>query len=184
MDGQAAQSKRNRAGQSKRSQAGQSTGGEVEQSTGGEVEQDHDVTTTRAHEPDRGPRIAVGAVVVDDGRLLAVRRARPPAQGRWTLPGGRVEPGERVRAAVARETAEETGLTVRVGALLGWTEHLDEDHHYVILDFLAEATAARAPIAGDDAAAVAWLTRGELVAAGPTDGLVAFLEEWGVSLRP
>lgn len=134
--------------------------------------------------PPPWPRLAVGAVVVRDGRLLAVRRARPPAQGRWTLPGGRVEPGERVEAALVREVAEETGLQVRVDRLLGWTEHLDDAHHFVILDFLAEPLGPGAPVAGDDAAAVAWMTRGELQAAGPTDGLIGFLERHGVRLHP
>jgi 8-oxo-dGTP diphosphatase len=131
-----------------------------------------------------GPQLAVGAAVVDDGRLLTVRRARPPAKGRWTLPGGRVEAGERVADAVAREVAEETGLRVEAGALLGWTEHLDDEHHYVILDFRARLLAPGTPVAGDDAADVAWLTRSELRAAGPTEGLVEFLEERGVRLRP
>jgi 8-oxo-dGTP diphosphatase len=131
-----------------------------------------------------GPQLAVGAVVVDDGRLLTVRRARPPAQGRWTLPGGRVEAFERAADAVAREVAEETGLRVEPGGLLGWTEHLDERHHYVILDFHARLLAPGTPVAGDDAAEVAWLTRSELRAAGPTEGLVEFLEERGVRLRP
>jgi ADP-ribose pyrophosphatase YjhB (NUDIX family) len=62
----------------------------------------------------------VGAVVVgSDGRLLLVRRANAPGRGLWSLPGGRVEPGETDEQAVAREVAEETGLRVSVGALVG-----------------------------------------------------------------
>jgi 8-oxo-dGTP diphosphatase len=130
------------------------------------------------------PQVAVGAVVVRDGRLLAVRRGRPPAQGRWTLPGGRVEPGEAVLDAVVREVAEETGLPVTVGELLGWWEHLDDDHHYVILDFLAQPAGSTDAVAGDDAAEVAWMTRSQLLEAGTTDGLLGLLDERGVTLAP
>ena len=134
--------------------------------------------------PRAAPQVAVGAVIVHEGRLLTVRRGSPPGRGRWTIPGGRVERGEPVVDAVAREVAEETGLTVAVGALLGWTEHLDTEHHYVILDFLAEPVGSLAPVAGDDAAAVAWMGRRELAAAATTDGLLEVLEAWGVQLRP
>jgi len=68
------------------------------------------------------PRLAVGAVVIDraeaEPRFLLVRRAKPPLMGSWSLPGGRVEAGERIEAAVAREVQEESGLVVRVGALV------------------------------------------------------------------
>ena len=131
-----------------------------------------------------GPQVAVGAVVVQEGRLLTVRRGRPPAEGRWTIPGGRVEPGEPLLQAVAREVAEETRLSVRVGELLGWTEHLGDRHHYVILDFLAEPVGSTEAVAGDDAAEVAWMTRAQLMEVRTTDGLLPFLEQRGVTLAP
>jgi 8-oxo-dGTP diphosphatase len=130
------------------------------------------------------PQLAVGAVVVRSGRLLVVRRGHPPAQGRWTLPGGRVEPGEPVLDAVAREVVEETGLRVRVGELLAWWEHLGDEHHYVILDFLAEPLGRAEAVAGDDAAEVGWMTRAQLLEVDTTDGLLGLLEDKGVVLEP
>ncbi len=119
----------------------------------------------------------------DAARLLVVRRAHAPAQGRWTVPGGRVEGGETVRAAVAREVAEETTLRVEVGGLVGVHELITDAHHVVILDFHATVVSGT-PHAGDDATDVAWMGRAELLAAGPTDGLLDFLDRNGVGLAP
>lgn len=133
------------------------------------------------------PQVAVGAVVRDpEGRLLVVRRGQPPAEGRWTLPGGRVEPGERVHEAVRREVAEETGLDVEVGDLVGHLDVIDDQHHFVILDLFANVRddAPGPPRAGDDVTDVAWMTRGELDAASTTDGLLEFLDEHGVEIAP
>lgn len=130
------------------------------------------------------PVVAVGAVVRDRaGRLLVIQRGQPPMQGRWTLPGGRLERGETIAAAVAREVAEETGLTVDVGPLVGVHEIVTADHHLVILDHEAWVTAGE-PDAASDAADVAWMGRAELEAAGPTDGLIGFLDRYGVELAP
>ena len=130
------------------------------------------------------PVVVVGAIVVDDaGRLLVVKRANPPAQGRWSVPGGRVELGESLADAVAREVLEETGLVVEVGALAGVAEVNDGRYHVVILDHHARVTGGEL-LAGDDAAAVAWLRRSELDALELTDGLIAYLEQWGVQLAP
>jgi ADP-ribose pyrophosphatase YjhB (NUDIX family) len=88
------------------------------------------------------PEIAVGGVVVRDGPdgrpadLLLVERGRGAGAGRWSVPGGRIEPGERATDAVVREVAEETGLAVQVDGFLGWVERIDPvgGWHYVILD--------------------------------------------------
>lgn len=134
--------------------------------------------------PIERPAIAVGAVVRDEERrLLVVRRGRPPAAGRWTVPGGHVERGEHLRDAVRREVAEETALDVVVGGLVGVHEVLGDDHHIVILDFHAEVVGGTAR-AGDDATDLGWMGRGELAAAGPTDGLLDFLDRHGVELAP
>ena len=127
------------------------------------------------------PQVCVGAVAVDDGRLLLVRRGRPPGRGAWSLPGGRVEAGETVGEAVVREVAEETGLEALCGPLLGWVERIDEDHHFVILDFVVEVLDPVAPTAGDDAAEAAWVPL-DVVGEMPdlVDGLAEFLHEHGV----
>ncbi|MFP5309529.1 MAG: NUDIX domain-containing protein [Actinomycetes bacterium] len=135
------------------------------------------------------PTVAVGAVVRDERRrLLVVRRGNPPARGAWSLPGGRQEPGESLEEAVAREVAEETGLTVEVGGLVGHLEVRDPDAgvHFVVLDFHAEVVDAdgRAPVAGDDVTDAAWMGRAELEAAGPSPRLLTFLDEHAVALAP
>lgn len=130
------------------------------------------------------PVVGAGAVVQDgEGRLLVVQRGRAPARGRWSLPGGRVEAGEVAADAAAREVREETGLRVEVTSFLGYVEHIFDDHHIVILDFLAVVTGGQLA-AGDDADRVAWVTRRELEDLPTTDGLVDFLDGHGVELAP
>ncbi len=96
--------------------------------------------TTRAY-PDR-PFASVGAVIVEDGRVLLVQRGQPPLQGQWSLPGGAVEVGETLSAALQREVLEETGLVVEVGPLVEVLDriHLDAaaqvEYHYVLIDYL------------------------------------------------
>jgi 8-oxo-dGTP diphosphatase len=126
------------------------------------------------------PEVAVGAVVVRDGRLLLVRRGRGVGVGLWSLPGGRVEPGETLDAAVRRELAEETGLQVRVGPLCGIAERINDQAHYVILDFWADADARGTAVAGDDAAGVMWAGRHDLDRLDLVTGLRDFLDRHGV----
>src|SRR5262245_21318050 len=108
-----------------------------------------------------GPPIAgVGAVAVVGDTLLLVRRGRGPAQGEWSVSGGRVEAGEPLHLAVVREMFEETGLEVVVDRFLGWAERLPsgshgdgDEGHFVILDFLVTPLDPAQPlVAGDDAA--------------------------------
>jgi 8-oxo-dGTP diphosphatase len=126
------------------------------------------------------PAVAVGAVVVVDGRLLLVRRGRGPAAGDWSVPGGRVEPGETLAEAVVRELAEETGLEGVCGELVGWVERIGDDHHFVILDFWATLLDEREPVAGDDAAEVAWVPLADVASWPVVEGLVEFLHQHGV----
>jgi len=124
------------------------------------------------------PEVAVGAVVVRNRHLLLVRRGRGVSVGRWSLPGGRVESGELLADALRREMAEETGLDVRVGGLVGIAERISDQAHYVILDFWAETDGT--PMAGDDAAAVLWADSDVLRRLELVDGLLDFLSVHGV----
>jgi 8-oxo-dGTP diphosphatase len=99
----------------------------------------------------------VGAIVHDAaGRLLLVRRGRPPGQGLWSLPGGRVEAGETDAAAVVRELLEETGLQVQPGKLVGRVERPAPAGVYEIFDYAA-TVAGGSLRPGDDAAAAEWV---------------------------
>ena len=127
------------------------------------------------------PEVCVGAVVVDAERLLLVRRGRSPGRGTWSVPGGRVEAGEPLEAAVRRELLEETGLAGGPMRFLGWVERIGTDHHFVILDFRVEVDDATEIRAGDDASAVAWIPLDDLAQRDDVvQGLVEFLRGVGV----
>jgi len=123
----------------------------------------------------------VGAIARDEtGRLLAIRRGKPPGEGLWSLPGGRVEPGESDAAAVARELREETGLQARVGPPVGTVLRPGPGEViYEIHDYLVEVVGGTLR-AGDDAADARWVTAAELRALPTTSGLVELLTEWGL----
>jgi ADP-ribose pyrophosphatase YjhB (NUDIX family) len=122
----------------------------------------------------------VGGVVRDDaGRLLVIKRGQPPAQGRWSIPGGRVEAGESAVAAVAREVAEETGLEVCVGALVGSVERSGPGGvTYAIDDYLCAPTGGGTLRAGSDATDARWVSAAELHALDCAPGLVEALRAW------
>jgi ADP-ribose pyrophosphatase YjhB (NUDIX family) len=128
--------------------------------------------------------VAVGAVIRRGDEILLVRRGRGTAVGQWAIPGGRVEFGEGLKAAVAREVWEETGLDVRVGRFLGWAERMGDDpapYHFVILDFAAEPLDPQATARpGDDAAEVAWVRTDELETYALVPGLAEFLRRAGL----
>jgi 8-oxo-dGTP diphosphatase len=126
--------------------------------------------------------VCIGAMVVDDERLLLVRRGHGPAAGEWSVPGGRVEPGETLAEAVVREVAEETGVEVVCDELLGWVERIGDDHHFVILDFRAQllGDAIGPPVAGDDAAEAAWVSLSEVGELNLVEGLAEFLHDHGL----
>lgn len=124
----------------------------------------------------------VGAVVRDpDGRILVVRRGRPPGEGLWSLPGGRVEDGESDAQALVRELVEETGLEVVVGALIGTVERDGgrPGEVYVIRDYACDVAGGTLR-AGDDAAAVRWVSVAELRRLPTTPLLLDALAGWGV----
>ena len=115
------------------------------------------------------PLVGVGAVIVENGRVLLICRGQAPLLGEWSLPGGVLECGETLRDAAMREAREETGLTVGVEEMLGVYERVirsDEGrirYHYVLIDFLCRPVAGELK-AGSDAAEVAWFSRDELPA--------------------
>jgi 8-oxo-dGTP diphosphatase len=126
------------------------------------------------------PEACVGAIVVEDGRLLLVRRGRGAAIGAWSVPGGRVERGETLSEAVVRELREETGLHGRCDRFVGWVERVGVEYHYVILDFLVAVEPGEA-VAGDDATEVQWVPVDDVAGWPPVvAGLVDFLVEHGI----
>ena len=122
------------------------------------------------------PILAVSAAIVRDGRVLIARRARAPANGIYTLPGGVVEVGETLREAVAREILEETNLVIEPVALAGYRERVGRDasgkveHHFVILPFAARLISGE-PRLNEELAEVRWLTPAELAGLPTTEGL-------------
>lgn len=124
------------------------------------------------------PLVGLGAIVWKEGRVLMVKRGRPPGEGIWSLPGGLQMIGETVAEGVRREIAEETGVEIE---LLGLVEVIDSvrrdadgrvQYHYTIIDYAARWTGGEA-VAGDDAAAVAWVA--------PED--LASLDTWAETAR-
>ena len=126
----------------------------------------------------------VGAVVLDEHhRLLLIRRGHAPAAGRWSVPGGRVDPDESTAEAVRRELLEETGLHGEVGRLLGVVEVPGEEGTvYVVEDYRCEVAPDPQPTPGDDATDARFVTLTELVDLnredGLVDGLIASLARW------
>jgi 8-oxo-dGTP diphosphatase len=112
------------------------------------------------------------------GRLLLVRRGREPGRGLWSLPGGRVEPGETATAAVVREVREETGLDVVPGALVGSVQRTGPAGQLYVIDDFACTVRGGTLRAGDDAADVRWVTAAELVLLPLSEGLLETLTAW------
>jgi 8-oxo-dGTP diphosphatase len=113
------------------------------------------------------PLIGVGAIIIEGPRVVLVKRAHPPLQAQWSIPGGVLEVGELVREAAVREAREETGLVVEAVELLGVYDRVLRNpeqrvqYHYVLIDFLCRRAAGELA-AASDAAEVRWFTREEL----------------------
>jgi ADP-ribose pyrophosphatase YjhB (NUDIX family) len=121
------------------------------------------------------PVCAVAAIVFDpEGRVLLVERGKPPAEGLWSVPGGRLIGSETLAQGVAREVREETGLVVEVGPLSCVVERMGDDFHFVILDYLARVVGGTLA-AGSDARAARFVDEAELAKLPLTDGLVDVL---------
>lgn len=115
------------------------------------------------------PLVGVGSIIIENDRVVLVKRAHPPIQGQWSIPGGVLEVGEMVREAAIREAREETGLIVEPDELLGVFDRILRDaekrvqYHYVLIDFLCRRVGGEL-VAASDAAEVRWFTREELPA--------------------
>jgi ADP-ribose pyrophosphatase YjhB (NUDIX family) len=123
----------------------------------------------------------VGAVIKDaGGRLLLIKRGHEPGMGQWSVPGGRIEPGETDQEALVRETREETGLIVTPGPLIGRVRRPagQPGTELDIRDYAAAIVGGRLT-AADDADDVMWAGAGELDALPLTDGLLDALRAWG-----
>jgi 8-oxo-dGTP diphosphatase len=126
------------------------------------------MTDPRRH-PER-PIVAVGAVIIDRGRVLLVKRGQEPLKGQWSLPGGAVESGETLHAALVREVREETCLDIEVGPMVEVLDSIRTDeagraeYHYIIIDYACRLRHGASPVAacGSDAAAVEWVEASQL----------------------
>lgn len=117
------------------------------------------------------PVPAVGVVCLRGGEVLLIRRGQPPRQGEWSLPGGRIEPGERAVDAALRELREETGVEAEITGLVDVVDGLfpDAGRHYVLIDYAARWVSGE-PVAGDDA------LEARFVALGQVEALVNWAE--------
>jgi 8-oxo-dGTP diphosphatase len=124
------------------------------------------------------PQLAVSGAIFRDGKVLLVRRSRSPGKGFYSFPGGRVEFGESLHAALHREVDEETGLRIEILGLAGWREVLPAaggGGHYVIMSFAARWT-AREPVLNDEHDDFKWLAPGGLGDLRVTGGLQEVIE--------
>jgi mutator protein MutT len=125
--------------------------------------------------PDR-PILGVGAVIVEGGHVVLIRRGREPLLGRWSIPGGVVEAGETLRQAAIREAREETGLEVEAGELLEVFESIvpgaesgKSEYHYVVIDFLCRKKSGELR-AGGDALEARWVRQNQLAELKVSEG--------------
>jgi 8-oxo-dGTP diphosphatase len=116
--------------------------------------------------PDR-PIVGVGAVIVHNGRVLVVRRATEPLKGEWSVPGGMLELGEKLKDGIAREVLEETGLVIEPTEVLDVFDSIFADtdgrtrYHYVLIDYLCRVVSGAA-LAATDVSEVRWVSASEL----------------------
>jgi len=136
--------------------------------------------------PPHRPQLAVSAAIFRGPELLVVRRAQSPARGFYSLPGGRVEYGESLEAALHREVAEETGLGIEIVALAGWREVLPgQAHagHYLIMTFAARWRAGE-PVLNHELDEFRWIEPGAIAGLRHTDGLPAIVAAAEAVLKP
>lgn len=123
----------------------------------------------------------VGGVIKDaEGRLLLIKRGHEPGTGLWSVPGGRIEPGETDAEALVREMREETGLVVEPGPLLGIVQRPTASGAVIDIRDYAATVIGGTLEPGDDAADARWVDAADLSGLAITDGLVEALTDWGV----
>jgi 8-oxo-dGTP diphosphatase len=129
--------------------------------------------------------VGVGVLIERDGKYLLIKRAAEPDKGMWSVPGGLVEVGERVKDAAVREAVEETGLSIEIVERLGVVDKIVKDHvgrvlyHFIIVQFLARFLAGEAR-AMDDALDARWVALSDLPSYELTTSLKDFLMEIGL----
>jgi 8-oxo-dGTP diphosphatase len=134
------------------------------------------------------PLVGIGAIIIENARVVLVKRAHPPLQAEWSIPGGVLEVGELVREAAIREAREETGLIVEPGELLGVYDRVLRDpgnrvqYHYVLIDFLCRRVAGDLA-AASDAAEVRWFSRAELPALKLAEDTIDVIHKGFAKLR-
>ena len=125
------------------------------------------------------PQLAVSASIFRDGRVLLIQRAHPPAQGSWSVPGGRVEFGEPLHVALAREVMEETELQIEILGIAGWREVLPTGSgagkHFVVMSFAARWVAEE-PVLNGECSDFAWLPPDALGPRQLTPGLQEIID--------
>ena len=143
--------------------------------------------TVLSREYPDAPRAGVGAVVLEEDRVLLVRRGEPPSQGKWSIPGGLIHLGEHIEEAVIREVEEECGLRVRPIGVCGVIDRVIPGerrdaagpppirYHYVLIDFVAVPTGGCLR-AGSDAADARWVALDELGQYETTTGLAVMID--------
>jgi ADP-ribose pyrophosphatase YjhB (NUDIX family) len=124
------------------------------------------------------PQLAVSASIFRDGKVLLIQRAHPPAKGAWSVPGGRVEFGEPLHVALAREVIEETGLEIEILGMAGWREVLPATSggkHFVVMSFAARWVAGE-PVLNGECDDFAWLPPDALGPRQLTPGLQEIID--------
>jgi ADP-ribose pyrophosphatase len=133
-------------------------------------------------EKQHAPQIGVGAVVIHNNKVLLVKRGRPPAQGQWAIPGGRLELGETLQQAAEREILEETGIVIRASKPIFTFDLIERNDdasirfHYVIVDLAAQYVSGE-PRASDDASEARWLSADELTRVSVIEKTIELLKE-------
>lgn len=131
--------------------------------------------------PER-PIVGVGAIVIHDDRILLIRRGNEPLKGEWSVPGGAVECGETLEAAIAREVREETGLDVEVGPIVDVIDRIRLDsagrpqYHYVLIDYVCRLTGGTLRC-GSDAVDARWADLDEVAALGVSPATISVIRK-------